>query len=90
MAEGIYENPEYDYDNYDEEAETSFQDAEEFQKSLNNEIVVLRGLSKGDAVSHEKEITRKMLKRFYNRNDETIRNKNGFFIKEDDYGRPML
>lgn len=31
-----------------------------------------------------------MIKRLYNRNDETIRNKKGFSITEDNYGRPML
>lgn len=90
MAEMEYENPVFDHDDYDREEETSFQDAEEFQKSLNNEIKEIRGLSKDDVESHEKEITRKMIKRLYNRNDETIRNKKGFSITEDDYGRPML
>jgi len=85
-----YENPIYEHDDYDEEAETSFQDDTEFQNTINNEIKEIRGLSEGDVVSHEKELTRKMIKRLYNRNDETIRNKKGFSITEDDYGRPML
>ncbi|CAG2228842.1 unnamed protein product [Mytilus edulis] len=61
MAEGGYENPVFDRDDYDEEEETSFQDDEEFQKSINNENEILKDLSE-----------------------------EGFSIREDNYGRPML
>lgn len=49
MAEGGYENPAFDRDDYDEEEETSFQDDEEFQKTIDNEIEVSSDLTGDDA-----------------------------------------
>ncbi|CAG2231983.1 unnamed protein product [Mytilus edulis] len=76
MAEGgvEFDNPEFKNDDYDkEEEETSFQDDEEFQKYINKEIEVSRDLSENDAKILEKETTKKMMKRFYNENGQTIR-----------------
>ncbi|CAG2222572.1 unnamed protein product [Mytilus edulis] len=95
MAEGGYEfdNPEFknnDYDEEEEEEETSFQDDEEFQNNINKEFEKSRDLSENDAKIRKKETTKKMIKQFYKKNGETIRNEEGFFVGEDHNGRQIL
>ncbi|CAG2234447.1 unnamed protein product [Mytilus edulis] len=95
MAEGGYEfdNPEFknnDYDDDYEEEETSFQDDEEFQNNINKEFEKSRDLSENDAKIRKKETTKKMIKQFYKKNGETIRNEEGFFVGEDHNGRQIL
>ncbi|CAG2196213.1 unnamed protein product [Mytilus edulis] len=95
MAEGGYEfdNPEFknnDYDDDYEEEETSFQDDEEFQNNINKEFEKSRDLSENDAKIRKKETTKKMIKQFYKKNGETIRNEEGFFVGEENDGKIML
>lgn len=92
MAEGGFEfdNPAFGDEFDQEEVETPINNDEEFQKSINKENEVLADLSGNDAKIREKETTRKMTKRFYNENSETIRHKEGFFVREDNEGRLML
>ncbi|CAG2187359.1 unnamed protein product [Mytilus edulis] len=95
MAEGGYEfdNPEFknnDYDEEEEEEETSFQDDEEFQNNINKEFEKSRDLSENDAKIRKKETTKKMIKQFYKKNGETIRNEEVFFVGEDHNGRQIL
>ncbi len=61
MAEGgvEFDNPVFDHDDDDEGEEMSFQDGEEFQKYINKEIEVSRGLSENDAKILEQETTKK-------------------------------
>ncbi len=81
-----------DDDDYDEKDYDEYDDYDDidFQNMLNKETTVLNDLSNEDKVSHEKEITRKMIKRFYSSNNETIHRKSGFYFKQDEHGRPML
>ncbi|CAG2236580.1 unnamed protein product [Mytilus edulis] len=81
MAEGGYEfdNPEFKNNDYEEE-ETSFQDDEEFQNNINKEFEKSRDLSENDAKIRKKETTKKMIKRFYKKNGETIRNEEVFLL----------
>ncbi|CAG2243457.1 unnamed protein product [Mytilus edulis] len=94
MAEGGYEfdNPEFKNNDYDEEEEeeTSFQDDEEFQNNINKEFEKSRDLSENDAKIRKKETTKKMIKQFYKKNGETIRNEEGFFVGEENDGKIML
>ncbi|XP_071152341.1 uncharacterized protein PF3D7_1120000-like [Mytilus edulis] len=95
MAEGGYEfdNPEFknnDYDEEEEEEETSFQDDEEFQNNINKGFEKSRDLSENDAKIRKKETTKKMIKQFYKKNGETIRNEDGFFVGEENDGKIML
>ena len=76
-----YDEKDYNYDDYDNI---------DFQNIINKETTVLSDLSNEDKVSHEKEITRKMIKKIYSINNESIQNKRGFSFKEDKIGRPML
>ena len=71
MAEGgmEFENPEFDdYDNIDEEPETSFVDDEQFQRTLNNQYKALDNLTGNTQEEHRKTLVKMMLKRFYERN----------------------
>ncbi|XP_052078868.1 uncharacterized protein LOC127716658 [Mytilus californianus] len=95
MAEGGYEfdNPEFknnDYDDDYEEEETSFQDDEEFQNNINKEFEISRDLSENDVKIRKKETTKKMIKQFYKKNGETIRNEEVFFVGENHKGRQIL
>ncbi|CAG2200575.1 unnamed protein product [Mytilus edulis] len=94
MAEGGYEfdNPEFKNNDYDEEEEeeTSFQDDEEFQNNINKEFEKSRDLSENDAKIRKKETTKKMIKQFYKKNGETMRNEEVFFVGEDHKGRQIL
>ena len=88
MAE--YENPEYDKDDYDKEAETSFTDEEEFQRTLNSQFAGLNDLTGDDRKTLFNSIGQKMIDRFYERNEEPKRKIKGLSLKKDDFGRPML
>ncbi|VDI63122.1 Hypothetical predicted protein [Mytilus galloprovincialis] len=74
----------------EEEEETSFQDDEEFQNNINKEFEKSRDLSENDAKIRKKETTKKMIKQFYKKNGETIRNEEVFFVREDHNGRQIL
>ena len=88
MAE--YENPEYDKDDYDKEAETSFTDEEEFQRTLNSQFAGLNDLTGDDRKTLFNSIGQKMIDRFYEKNEEPKRKIKGLSLKKDDIGRPML
>lgn len=88
MAE--YENPEFDKDDYDEEAETSFTDEEQFQRRLNSQFAGLKDLTGDDRTTLRNSIGQKMKDRFYERNEEPTRKVKGLSLKKDDFGRPML
>ena len=89
MAEGCFDfdNPVFEDDRYEEE--NSPVNDEEFQDYINKEIEVSKELSENDAKILKKETTKRMMKRFYDENGQTVRNEEGFFVRED-YGRLML
>ena len=79
-----YDDDDYDeYDDYDDI---------DFQNLINKETMEIYNLSDEDKVPHKKKIKKKMLKRFFNTNNESAiyRYEDDFYFKEDQYGRPML
>ena len=89
MAEG---GEEFEMDDLNHDDQENYNDYDEidFQNLINKETTVLNDLSNVDKVSHKEKIIRKMIKRFYNVNNESIQNNSGFSFKDDKIGRPML
>ena len=91
MAE--YENPEFDKDDYDKEAETSFTDEEQFQRIFDTQYKALDTFTGSDRDEQEKTLLKMLVKRFYERNQETVIydiDDINYFIKKDNIGRPLF
>ena len=89
-----FDNPEYDKDDYDkDEAETSFINEEQFQRTLKNQYDALEHLKGQDHTDHYYKVIKMMVDQFYERNQEPVRfdeQETEWQTTKDELGRPLL
>ena len=88
MAEGgfdEFENPTFDRDDYDDdgidrdEAETSFTDEAQFQRTPKNQFDAIKDLTGVERENQLKEVGKSLIKTFYDRNQEAFTRVKGVY-----------
>ena len=95
MAEGgimEFDNPTFDEEDYNiDEQETSFENEQQFQTILNTKYETLQEFTGETREKEMKDLTILLQKKFYERNQEPMRDNNSeWHITEDDIGRPLI
>ena len=95
MAEGgimEFDNPTFDEEDYNiDEQETSFENEQQFQTILNTKYETLQEFTGETREKEMNDLTILLQKKFYERNQEPMRDNNSkWYVKEDDRGRPLI